>query len=669
MIRSAWLTSSLLSLISYPLATASEIQASDTRFAIDVPPVVLTDVPVERVVVTALTSDGDIDTNFNRAVSITGIVMTEHGRPVALPSFHNGVLELTSDLAEGRKVFVASSQIVVAPDGPRRTVFSIPRTQRWLSLVPPLLAIVLAIWLRNIIASLFAGVWSGAVILAHGNVFVGLVRTLDTYLIEELVQPQNPGHDHMMILLFTMFLGAMVGVMSRSGGTLALVSRLTRFTQKREHGQLMAWALGMAIFFDDYANTLFVGSTMRPVTDRLRISREKLAFLVDSTAAPVAGLAVVSTWVGVEISYIADTYARLGIPGDAYTTFLATIPYRFYPLHLLAFVLLIAYTGRDFGSMFKAEARAFRDGHVLRPGTTAAGTEDSELSGELSRRPVLRNALLPLVVLLAFMTIGLWWSGTTGLEAANQQARHLGQPESAATLWTLLDQSNPTRVLFLSSFMASIAAVAVAVLSKSLTFAESLEAWTAGAKSMFLALLILVMAWAVATLCDADHLNTSGFLVELATGRVSVTWMPALAFVLAASVSFATGSSWSTMALLMPLFISVTFYLLVPENAVDPRNPLMLGTIGGILAGAIFGDHCSPISDTTILSSAAAGSDHIDHVTTQLPYAATVAAVALFLGYIPVGLGYSPLVLLPAGLLVVFLLVRFWGRPVDESPV
>jgi Na+/H+ antiporter NhaC len=456
--------------------------------------------------------------------------------------------------------------------------------------------------------------------------------------------------------------------MSRSGGTLALVSSMSRFTKQREHGQVLTWMMGLVVFFDDYANTFLVGSTMRPVTDRLKISREKLAFLVDSTAAPIAGIAFISTWIGVEIGYISDTYERLGMSGDVYSTFLATIPYRFYSLHLLVFVWLIAYSGRDFGPMLKAETRALARGELFRPEAVTANVTENELQANPAGRHLRRNAFLPLAALLGFIVIGLWWTGSNALANVNLEARHLEAAEIPATLWNILGHSSPNRVMFLSAFFASIVAVGTAVSSQALKMREGIDAWVAGAKSMFFPVIILVMAWGVATVCDENHLNTAGFLVEISHGHLSVSWMPTLAFLLAGVVAFATGSSWSTMGLLMPLFISVTYYLLAGLNEAGPNHHLMLATIGAVLAGAIFGDHCSPISDTTVLSSAATRCDHFDHVATQLPYAACVAGVALLLGYVPIGLGiWQPILLLPPGVIVLYLLVQFLGRSVEEQ--
>jgi len=298
------------------------------------------------------------------------------------------VLKLTTEPVEGRKVYITASEIVVDPDSRFRGTQPVVLTLRWFSLVPPLLAIVLAIWLHNAILALFVAVWSGAVILSHGNFFNGFIHTIDTYLIGELAQIKDAqfDHSHLMIIFFTMFPGAMAGVMSISGGTTALVNRLARITTKREHGQLMTWGLELVIFFDDYANTLLVGSTMRPVTDRFRISREKLAFLVDSTAAPVSALAIVSIWVGLEIGSIGDTYTRLGLSDQVFDTFLYSLLYCFYPLYMIVFVWMIAYTGHDYGPMLKAEVRALSLGQLSRPGEAASSMEDDQLSGDRSKR-------------------------------------------------------------------------------------------------------------------------------------------------------------------------------------------------------------------------------------------------------------------------------------------
>lgn len=667
-------THSLLIIITSLLGQTAPIaevplKQEPARYQIEAPNVAVIDIPVSQVTIRALNLDGSLDTNFSEhPQKVVGLELWVHEVDTALPPFKNGVLELKTDLAENRKVYITSDVIRVDPDQRRSGTVEVYRISKWLSLLPPLIAVILAIWFRNIILALLVSIWVGAVILAHGNLFLGFVHTLDTFVIHEIVEPGSTSYSHMMIIMFTMFLGAMVGVMSAGGGTAALVNRLSRYASKREHSQVMTWFLGLIIFFDDYANSLLVGSSMRPFTDRMKVSREKLAFLVDSTAAPVSGIAIISTWVGVEIGYIADTYASLGMTGDYYTTFLYSLPYRFYPLQLLAFVWLVAYIGNDFGPMLKAETRAIAYGQLVRPGRfNVTEVEGHAESGELARRQLLRNALVPLVVLLGLAMIGLWWTGTIEINRLNLEREQLGQAELKVNFQNVLEHSSPNRVLLITSFLASIAAVVSCSLSKSLPLSECVEAWANGAKSMFLAILILVLAWAVATVCDQEHLNTAGVLVELLSEKLSPNWMPTITFLLAAVVSFATGSSWSTMGLLMPLSISLTYSLLVPLNEADPNHHLMLGTIGGVLAGAIFGDHCSPISDTTVLSSAASGSDHLDHVLTQIPYALTVAGVSVLFGYLPVGFGFQPYILLPVGLVVLFLILFFYGRSAETE--
>ncbi|WP_298868794.1 Na+/H+ antiporter NhaC family protein [uncultured Gimesia sp.] len=637
------------------------------RYSIEAPDITVRGVPVSKVTIRALKVNGSLDTAFSgHPQQILGLELWVDDVDTALPRFENGILELKTDLSKNQKVFITQDTIVVDPDIRGTGKQAVYRISKWLSLLPPLIAVVLAIWFRNIILALLVSIWCGAVIIYHGNLFLGFVHALDTFVIHEIVEPGSPDNSHMMIILFTMFLGAMVGVMSMGGGTAALVTRLAQYATKREHSQVMTWFLGLVIFFDDYANSLLVGSSMRPLTDRMKVSREKLSFLVDSTAAPVSGIAIISTWVGVEIGYIADSYASLGMAEDYYTTFLYSLPYRFYPLHLLAFVWLVAYLGHDYGPMLKAEIRAIAFNQLVRPGrVNILESESGAEKGELAHRLLLRNALIPLFVLLGLAMTGLWWTGSIEVDQLNQALFQQDKPLLEKNFRTILEHASPNRVLLISSFLASIAAIASCSFSKALSLNECIEAWSVGAKSMFLAILILVLAWSVATICDESHLNTAGVLVEMLSGSLSPNWMPMITFLLAAAVSFATGSSWSTMGLIMPLSISVTYSLLVPLNEAGPNHHLMLGTIGGVLAGAIFGDHCSPISDTTILSSAASGSDHLDHVITQMPYAVTVAIVSVVFGYIPVGFGFQPYILLPVGLIVLFIIVQFYGKSAE----
>ncbi len=504
------------------------------------------------------------------------------------------------------------------------------------SLLPPLLAIMLAVLTRRVACSMAVGVIAGALIVAGWDPWQAMQLLIRDYLVGDAKSVT----EHGMILLFTTLLGTMVGVITRNGAMQAVVTGLVRTGRDRRHGQQLTCGLGLAVFFDDYANTLVVGTSMRPITDRLRISREKLAFLVDATAAPVAGLAVISTWVGYEVGLIRDVFQQLGQEVDAYAVFLRTIPYRFYSLLLLVFVWTVARSGRDFGPMAAAESRAVATGEVFRPGSHAPRAMD-ETSSDSPRQGLARNAVVPLLALIVVLVVGLWWWGGD---------------------WTF-------HVMLAASLAASMTSVGMTLATRAITWRETVSGWWRGGASMFQALGILVLAWGLGAVCDREALGTADYLVELTGDGLPSEWMPALSFVLAAAIALATGSSFSTMALLIPISVKVAAELLEAPAADDP---VLLGTLGAVLAGAIFGDHCSPISDTTVLSSAAAGCDHLDHVSTQAPYAVVVALVSLLLGYVPVGWGIPIWVCLPLAVLTTILAVLIFGRrPVvvaSESP-
>ena len=416
----------------------------------------------------------------------------------------------------------------------------------------------------------------------------------------------------------------------------AVIARLIRPGRDRRHGQQLTCGLGLAIFFDDYANTLVVGTSMRPITDRLRISREKLAFLVDSTAAPVAGLAMISTWVGYEVNLIGSVYSKLGQDVDAYGLFLQTIPYRFYSILLLVFVWTVARTGRDFGPMAVAEQRAVETGEVVRTGSSAPPAMD-EIPDDIRRRGLIVNAVVPLVSLVYGLVAGLAILG------------------SNAVFWVML----------WASLAASLSSLVMTWSTGALSFRQSVVGWARGGASMFQALWILVLAWGLGAVCDQGALGTADYLVEVTGRKLPPEWMPAISFVLAAAIALATGSSFSTMALLIPVSVRITWELM---GTPVPDDPILLGTLGAVLAGAIFGDHCSPISDTTVLSSAAAGCDHLDHVGTQAPYALVVAVASLLVGYIPIGWGVPVWLCLPFGVAVAIAVPRLLGRvPVEGA--
>jgi Na+/H+ antiporter NhaC len=599
---------------------------------------------------------------------------SSRSEPVAvpIPPLEKGELVLESDLVRGHRLLLSGELTASVRGGELTAERRVHVLPAWVSLLPAVVAIGLAVWLQNVLVSLFLAIWLGFALLIPSDeaswpvrAAQGFLNALDDGLIRQLV-PADGETTHSTILLFTLFLGSMVGVMSASGGSAALVQGLSPFTRSRRGGQTTAWALGLVIFFDDYANSLLLGSTLRPVTDRLRISREKLSFIIDSTAAPVAGLAIVSTWVGFEVGVIGEAFARLaattgadGTPGDAYSIFLATLPYRYYPLLMLVFVFLVGWTGRDFGPMWRAEHRALQG--LSPPMGGMSEVDSSGVSGQTGREPgTVWNAVVPLAVLFGVLVAGFWWTGTQGLEAHER------------TLWRIVGAADSNRVLLVSSFLASVSGVLTSCLTRRLTLSGAMSSWLTGAQSMLPGCCILVLAWSIAMVCDADHLQTAGCLIEWTTGRLEVTWLPLVTFLLSSVVAFATGSSWATMGLLIPLVVSLAFALLLRELGSPTaamgggfeNHPLMLASLGSVLAGAIFGDHCSPISDTTVLSSLAADCDHLAHVVTQLPYALLVAGVSIVVGVLPAGWGWSPGWSLVLGVLVMWGVDRLLFRTV-----
>lgn len=524
----------------------------------------------------------------------------------------------------------------------------------WLSLLPALLAIVAALVFRQVIVALFLGVWLGAA-MASGDgligVISGLFATVDTYILGALADS-----DKAAILLFTLLIGGTVGVIQKNGGTRAIVNLVTKWARSAGRGQLATALLGTAVFFDDYANTLIVGGTMRPITDKLNVSREKLAYIVDSTAAPIACIAFVTTWIGYEVGLIGD--AVEGIPGlteGAYSIFLNSIPYSFYPLLALFFVYAVATTKRDFGPMLKAERRARQTGQLSRPGSSVDSLEHEERQLDPPEDKPMRlvNSVLPILTLVVTVLVGLWVTGIA-------EVREAGDAE---TIRNVIGKADSYKAMMWGALLSCVVAVLLSVGQRILTLTEAMEAWYIGMRSMLLALAILVLAWALGNVNDA--LGTGPYLVEQLSGTLAPWMVPGIVFILAAATAFSTGSSWGTMGILTPLVIPLVWGVMTASGG-DPDLTILYSTVSCILAGAVWGDHCSPISDTTILSSLASQCDHVDHVRTQLPYALTVGGVSLVLGTVPAALGAPWWLMMPLCAALLFGILHIVGKPVDE---
>ena len=515
----------------------------------------------------------------------------------------------------------------------------------WISILPPLVAIGLALAIRQVIPALFAGIWIGAW-AATGFSPIGLLSSLmetaDTYIRMAIAKP-----DHASVMLFTLLVGGMVGVISRNGGMLGIVERIVVYADTTRRATMATVGMGLAIFFDDYANTLVVGNTMRPITDRLKISREKLAYLVDSTAAPIACVALVTTWVGYEVGLIRDAMASIpGLDLNPYLVFLNSIAYSFYPLLALVLVFSVVGFGRDLGPMLTAERRARHQGEVAPPTAGAKLTADDMQDVQPEAHVPLRamNAVLPILTLVFGVVAGMFVTG------------------DGATIRDIVGSADPYKSLIWGSLAGSLVAIGLSIGQRILSLEDAFGAWFSGARAMLYAIVILVLAWALSGVTDV--LGTADYLVSLVGDTLHPGLLPALVFVLAAVTAFSTGSSWGTMGILLPLMVPLAWALMAAQGMDGADHlPILYATVASVMGGAVWGDHCSPISDTTILSSMASQCDHIEHVRTQLPYALLAGGAALLFGALPAGFGVPWWIGLTLGAAALVGIVRWKGQP------
>ena len=565
---------------------------------------------------------------------------------------------------EPRKVTLT----VLEPTGTELVVSRTYQAPGRSSLLPPLVAIALAILLRKPVIALFAGILVGAFLVksATGIEFAAaalqaLPDVFSHYFYNEIVDKAR-----YEIILFVIFMLAMVGVITRAGGIHGLMRSIARLASSARRTQMATWFMGLAIFFDDYANTILVGSTMRPLTDRFKVAREKLAWIVDSTAAPVAGVSIFSTWIAFEVSTFSAQLPDAGLStSDGYGIFLQSIPYRFYCLLTIFFVGLLVCTGRDFGPMLKAERRA-RSGQVLREGAVPlVSSSATELKPAPGVRPAAVVAMVPL---LAFVV------ATIGLILNTGGAFSMGSAFfTIEGVTQVLYDGSGSEPLMWGSLISLILALGMGV-SRGLELPSALDAAWQSLRAMGVALAILYLAWMVGAVCG--DLGTAAWLSLTLSDSLPYVVLPTTLFLLAAMVAFSTGSSWSTMTILLPLVVGLAYQLgsLGAPLGVDPMilgQGLVVLSIGAVLEGAIFGDHCSPISDTTVMSSIASASDHVDHVRTQAPYAILIMLTSMLVGYLPCALllhrGWSwlPWASLGISMAVLTGLVFLLGRRAD----
>ena len=472
-----------------------------------------------------------------------------------------------------------------------------------LSLLPPIIAIVLALLTKEVYSSLFVGILSGALIYSNGNVWNMVLTTFDT-MISKICDSWNVG-----ILIFLVMLGMMVSLVNKAGGSAAYGRWASKHIKTKAGALVSTSVLGMLIFIDDYFNCLTVGSVMRPVTDKFKISREKLAYIIDSTAAPVCIIAPISSW--------AAAVSSIAPEGEGLNLFIRSIPYNLYALLTLLCVVVMSVMELDFGKMRMVEL-------------AAASKESEENAASDEIKGTVLDLMLPIGVLIVSCVTAMIYTG--GFFDAESGCYHNFVEAFAGC--------DASQGLVLGAFVTIVMTMLLYLPRRVLTFTQFTDSFVDGFKAMVPAILILTFAWTLSGI--TNQLGAKIYVAELVRGTASglANLLPAIIFLIGVGLAFSTGTSWGTFGVLLPIVC-----------AVFPSGELMVISVSACLAGAVCGDHCSPISDTTIMASAGADCNHIGHVSTQLPYALTVAGVS-FLGYLLAGFVQKVWIVLPVAVVM-----------------
>ena len=529
------------------------------------------------------------------------------------------------------------------------------------TLIPPIVAILLAFITKNVVISLFIGVLSGGFILnlTGFNVFGALTQAFLDFInraLNSLSDPWNAG-----IVMQVLVIGGVINLVAKMGGAKAIAEALAKKAKTAKSAQLITWFLGICVFFDDYANSLIVGPIMRPVADKMKISRERLAFIIDATAAPIAGLAIISTWIGLEVSLISEGFESIGVEASGFGVFLQTIPYRFYNILILAFIVITIITLREFGPMRKAEISARKLKDLTNEEIAVTSSHMDELEPKEGVKLSIWNAIVPIGALIISAIVAFYYSGYSSIMAGDDiaiKAIVTNSPLSFKAILEVFAASDASIALLQSAIFSTVVAIVMAVWKKIFTISEAIEVWIDGMKGLIITAVILILAWSLGSVIK--ELGAAEYLVEALNGAIPAFLLPSLIFILGAIISFSTGSAYGTMSILMPLAIPLAY-------KINPEMSFVIVSTSAVLTGAIFGDHCSPISDTTILSSMGAGCSHIDHVKTQMWYALFVAAITILFGYIPAGFGLPIYIVLPMSCVALFIGVMIFGKKVEEA--
>jgi len=540
-----------------------------------------------------------------------------------------------------------------------------PGEALWYSIVPPVLAISLAFLTRHVVLSLGIAILAGGMLSHIPDAPLSLVAWLEGFetagwLVVKTVRPFSTDGEfntNLQILAFLPPVFVMIEVIVASGGFKGIVLWLLRRVKGRKSAQIATGLMGLLCFIDDYANAIIVGSMMQPITDRFRISREKLAFIVDATSAPVAGLAVVSTWIAYEVGLLTQISEELALDRGGYSLFFDALSFRFYCLLMIGFVFLHVILGRDFGPMKRAEDSARAGGDEMNEDDESKDIVDSTYAAAPAQSARAIKALVPLGGLILFHISGLW------IDGGGPAKLKAGASMLSLLYWrdVISAAENTHLILDCAALFGLALALVCSQLYGPVRMPVMKSCFRRGIKRAMIPFVILILAWSLKNCCDA--LKTGEFLTAILADKISTYWFAPAVFLVASLTSFATGTSYGTMAILIPTAVPIAFAL--DGNSYGLTTMI---TVGAVLDGAIFGDHCSPISDTTIMSSIASSCDLMKHVRTQLPYSLFVAALALVCAYIPSAMGLPAGFSLILGILVMTCLLLLLARGRKPSP-
>lgn len=511
------------------------------------------------------------------------------------------------------------------------------QTVGWISIIPPLVAITLAIITKEVLISLAIGIFCGALILSGGNPLTAFTGSL-----EILIEAIGDHEWNTRVILFVMLLGGIVGLLARSGSPVSFSQWAVKRIKSRPRALFTTWLLGVIIFMDDYFNCLTVGTIMRPITDRYRVSRAKLAFVIDATAAPVCILVPLSTWVAYVISILVEQFKLYGISMNPFQAFMTTIPYNLYPWLVLGMVLITSFTDLEYGPMARHERRALEQGILYDESLgSPPGDDFSQLEVAENSQPI--DLILPIVILVVTTIIAMLYTGGYGERG----------------FWDAIMDTDSATALVYGAFITIIFMAAFYHIRGVVPVSESMSAIIQGFKSMVEAVTILGLAWSIGTVCS--NLGTGVWVAGVVSRGLPTMLIPAALFLASALIGFSTGTSWGTFSIMIPIAVPLA-------QATDIS--LLIPAIAAVLSGGTFGDHCSPISDTTIMSSTGGACHHVDHVNTQLPYAVTAAALAT-VGFITASFLPSGWLVLAVSLALFFAVIKFlhtfWNDPLPET--